>query len=113
MIRIITKLYMIERDISFQSLHRNRMFHNLVLFFFSKEFKYSLGSCRRRLQHIRDLRYLLDRLGKRTHILNEGLDITHFNCFADCQISSKDRNTDVSQIADKLHDRHHHTGKEL
>ena len=104
---------MIKAYISFQIFYRYRMLHSLIFLFFLQEFKHSLGRRRRHLQHVRNLCDLLDRLCKTFHILNKRLNISYFNCLSDRQKSSQNRNHHISEISDKLHDRHHHPGKKL
>ena len=109
LIRIIAEMYVIKLYISLQPFHGNRIRHCLVFLCFIQELKHSLRCSRCGLKHICHLRHLLDRLGKVSHILDEGLDITDFDRIFDRQISSQDRHCNISQISDELHHRHHHS----
>ena len=85
----------------------------LIFLILLQEFKYTLRSRRCRLKHIGYLRDLLDRLGKVPDVLEERLDIADLNRIFDDHETAKDRNNYISKVSDKLHDRHHDTGKEL
>ena len=113
LIRIVTEVYMVELHISLKPFHRNRIRHCLVFLCLIEKLEHSLRCSRCGLKHICHLRHLLDRLGKVSHILDKGLDITDLDRFFDRQVSSEDRHRDISEVPDELHHRHHHSGEKL
>ena len=110
---IISEIHMVKFHISVQAFHGHRIRHGLVLFLFIQELEDALGRSRRELKHIGDLGHLLDRLGEVAHILDKGLDVPHLDGLPDRQESAKDRHAYVSEVSDKLHDRHHHAREKL
>ena len=65
------------------------------------------------LEHICHLRHLLDGWVKFLTYWIKGLDIPYFYGISDCPGILPVWHCHISQITHKLHDRHHHTGKEL
>ena len=110
LVRIVSELYMIKGYCSCYCLNVSRIFRGLILFLFVQEFKDTLGCRRHRLYHVDHLRNLLDWLGKVFYILDECLDITDCNHVSDCQQTSGQCHTGVTQIPDKHHNRLHHAG---
>ena len=113
LIRIITEFHMLKLYISFQSLNGIRVLRLKLFLRLLKKFKYPLRSCRRGLQKVCNLGDLLDRLCKVADILEEGLDISNLYSSFDGKNPSEKCHHHISQISHKLHDRHHHSGKEL
>ena len=113
LIRIITEFHMLKLYISFQSLNGIRVLRLKFFLRLLKKFKYPLRSCRRGLQKVCNLGDLLDRLCKVTDILEEGLDISNLDSSFDGKKPSEKCHHHISQISHKLHNRHHHSGKEL
>ena len=113
LIRIVTEFHMLKLYISFQSLNGIRVLRLKFFLRLLKKFKYPLRSCRRGLQKVCNLGDLLDRLCKVTDILEEGLDISNLDSSFDGKNPSEKCHHHISQISHKLHDRHHHSGKEL
>ena len=112
-VRVVAEMHMIKLYISLQPFCRYRIGNCLFLFFLFQELKYPFRRRCRGLKHIGDLRHLLNGLGKVSDILDKGLDIADFDCIPDCQISAQYGHRHISQVAHKLHNRHHHSGKEL
>ena len=78
------------------------MFNRQFFFLFVQKFKYALGGCSHRLQHICHLRNLLDRLSKIPDILNKCLNFTNPDGSADCQKSSGNCHSDITEVSDIL-----------
>ena len=113
LIRLIAKLHMIKFHIAPQRVHIHIGDSLHFLFRLFQELKYTFGSRRRGLQHIGHLGDLLDGLGKVADILEERLDLAHFNDLTDGKKAAQESHHYISNISHKLHDRHHHTGKAL
>ena len=113
LIRVVAEFYMLKLYISFQSLNRIRILRLKFFLRLLKKFKYPLRSCRGRLQKVCNLCDLLDRLCKVTDVLEKGLNISNLNGSPDGKNASKKCHHHIAKVSYKLHDRHHHSGKEL
>ena len=83
------------------------------LFRLGEELEDPLGRGGGLLQDVRDLGELRDRLGERADVLDEGLDVADGDRAADGQPAAEDAHGHVAQVADEVHDRHHHAREEL
>ena len=113
LIRVVAEFYMLKLYISFQSLNRIRILRLKFFLRLLQEFKYTLGGCRGRLQKVCNLCDLLDRLCKVTDVLEKGLNISNLNGSPDGKNASKKCHHHIAKVSYKLHDWHHHSGKEL
>ena len=104
---------MIKRYISNHFCHICRMLHYLIFFLLLQKFKHTLCCRCHRLHLIGYLCDLLDRLRKTLHILDKCLDITDGDHTTNGQHTAAECNCRIPKISDKLHDRHHNSGKEL
>ena len=71
MIRIISEMHMVKFHTPFQAFQSHCIRHRLVFFRLFQELEHALGSCCRGLKHVGHLRYLLDRLGKTSYVLDK------------------------------------------
>ena len=113
LIRVVSEFYMLKLYISFQSLNGIRILRLNFFLRLLQELKYTLGGCRGRLQKVCNLCDLLDRLCKVTDVLEKGLNISNLNGSPDGKNASKKCHHHIAKVSYKLHDRHHHSGKEL
>ncbi|MNZ66863.1 hypothetical protein D3C78_850960 [compost metagenome] len=92
---------------------RKRSINFLNFLFFIQKFKYPFCGSNSGLNNISNISCLCNRLGELTRILNKGLNIPDINHF----LSNKDPAdyTDhyITQVTNKHHERHNHTGHEL
>ena len=65
------------------------------------------------MQHIGNLRELLDGLGKVFDILDKRLNVADGNDAAGGKDAAHNGDCHIPKVADKVHNRHHHTGQEL
>ena len=91
----------------------HRMLCYLIFFFLIQKFKHTLCSSGRRLEKVRNLSNLLDRLGKVSDILEKRLYITHCNFSFNHHNTAKKGDHNIAQISHKLHNRHHHAREKL
>ena len=110
LVRIVSETYMGKIHVTIHMVEMHSMFNRQFFFLFVQKFKYALGGCSHRLQHICHLRNLLDRLSKIPDILNKCLNFTNPDGSADCQKSSGNCHSDITEVSDKLHDRLHQSG---
>ena len=113
LIRIVTKAYVLKFYVSDYFCHICRLLHDLIFFLFFQEFKHTLCRCCHGLHLICYLCDLLDWLCETLHILDKRLNITNGNNSTDCQHTAAECNCRITKVSDKLHDRHHDSGKEL
>ena len=85
------------------------MLCDAALFLLIKEFKHTLRCRRHRLQHVGNLRKLVDRLRKVAHILDKCLDIPDLYDALCREETAGYRHSHISESAYKHHDRLHHT----
>ena len=90
-----------------------RILHRLFLLFLLQEFKHSLRCCRCGLKHVGNLSQLSNGLGKVSHVLDKGLDISHIDGPAHRQHAAQNGDRHIAQISHKGHDGLHQPGQKL
>ena len=113
LIRLIAELHVVEGHLAFYASDFHRIRHITGLFLFFQEFENTLGCGRHGLEHVGNLRQLGDGLGKALDVLDKRDDIADLDRAGRCQHGAGHRDGDVAQVADEVHDRHHHAGQEL
>ena len=110
LLRMIAKAHMIKGDFTADIFRVIVVPGGLFFLLLVQKFKHALGGCRHGLEHIDDLRNLLNGLGKVADILNKCLNIADGNAALRSKQSARQRHADIAQVADKHGNGLHHAG---
>ena len=108
----VAKMHVVELHTA-RNLRGLRRHRSLRLLFSFEERKHALGRSGHLLQHIRHLSKLGNGLREIFHVLDKSLNITNGNASANGKQRTSNGNSNITQVAHKIHHGHHQARKEL
>ena len=100
-------------DLTLNQVRRERLLGVGRFLRLVQKLKHALGGRGCLLQHIGDIGDLLDGLREAAHILDKRLNVAHGDGAVQRKEAAQNTDAHIAQVADKVHQRHHHAGEKL